>query len=251
MKTELPPDLSIRIKIIKELGYDLNDQTMILDFGCGSGKKVKELRNLGYFAFGCGTRFNKEEGIDTELLLQQGILRKINLEHYALPFEDNAFDFIFSESVFEHVKNYPESISEISRVLKPDGICLHTFVPRYKPIEAHVMVPFASFIQSYWWLYLWVLLGIKNEWQDCHSVRERAARFYNYLKNETNYLTKRQLLSQFKLKFSKVIFCEDLFLKFSSGKRKYLYSLSRLLPFIPNLFSALQMRVILTGMPAK
>lgn len=246
---KLPIDLSIRMAIIKEFGYDLNSESVIMDFGCGSGKKVKNFRDLGYQAFGCGTRFNSEDDIDTEAIMRDGIIRTIDLENYILPFEDNTFDFIFSESVFEHVKNYPESVSELARVLKPDGICLHTFVSRYKPIEAHVKVPFASFIQSYWWLYLWVSVGRRNEWKDLGSVKERTTRYYNYLKKETNYLTRLQLENQFGRKFDKVIFCENLFLKYSPGRRKYLYSLSRFVPFISLIFSAFSLRVIATMLP--
>lgn len=48
---------------------------------------------------------------------------------YKFPFEDKSFDFIFLTSVFTHMlpddmENY---LSEISRVLKPNGRCLITF----------------------------------------------------------------------------------------------------------------------------
>ena len=248
---KLPIDLSIRMDIIKEFGYKLNSECVIMDFGCGSGRKVKNLRDHGYQAFGCGTRFNSEDDIDTEAMMRDGIIRTIDLENYVLPFEDNTFDFIFSESVFEHVKNYSESVSELARVLKPEGICLHTFVSRYKLIEAHVKVPFASFLQSYWWLYFWVLLGRKNEWKNLDSVKERATRYYNYLKNETNYLTRIQLKNQFGRKFDKVVFCENLFLKYSPGRRKHLYTMSKFIPFISLIFSAFSLRVIATRLPDK
>lgn len=248
---KLPIDLSIRMTLIKELGYNLNSDSVIMDFGCGSGRKVKNFRDLGYQAFGCGTRFNSEDDIDTEAMMRDRIIRTIDLENYILPFEDNTFDFIFSESVFEHVKNYAESISELARVLKPDGICLHTFVSRYKLIEAHVKVPFASFIQSYWWLYFWAFLGGRNEWKDLDTVKGRATGYYNYLKKETNYLTRRQLKNQFSRKFDKVVFCENLFLKYSPGRRKYLYTMSKFMPFISHIFSAFSLRVIATQLPNK
>jgi SAM-dependent methyltransferase len=243
--------LSLKIKIIRDLGYNLTKESTILDFGCGSGEMVQELRELGYVAFGCGTRFSIKNNIDTSGMMGAVILREIDLQNYVLPFENNTFDFVFSHSVFEHVQNYPEAINEISRVLKPDGFCLHTFASRYKPIEAHVLVPFASIIRSHWWLYLWSFLGIRNEWQDCHSVRERSYRFYNYLKEETNYLSKKQLSEQFKRQFKNVLFCENLWIKYSSKKGKYLFSISKILPILPHFFGTFRSRVIFTSKPYK
>ncbi len=251
MKIEsLPQDLQLRFNIARELGHTIDNHTVMMDFGCGSGKKVQELRNQGFNAFGCGTRFNEEKNVETDLMLKNEIIREIKIDQYRIPFEDSVFDFIFSESVFEHVGNYPETIAELSRVLKPGGLCIHTFVSRYKPIEAHVLVPFGSVFQSYWWLYTWILLGCKNEWP-ASNINERVSKYQVYLKKETNYLKKKQLEAEFLKSFGDVRFCEDLLLKYSPGKRKHLYPLSKVLPFIPKLFSTFQMRVIVTKKPIK
>ena len=45
----------------------------------------------------------------------------------ALTYPDRAFDVIICNEVIEHLPDLPKSISEISRVLKPDGILLATF----------------------------------------------------------------------------------------------------------------------------
>lgn len=251
INNKLPIDLLLRMSVMRDLGYILNDESVILDFGCGSGKKVRVLRDLGYQAFGCGTRFNTENDVDTKSMMHDGIIREISLTKYILPFEDNSFDFIFSESVFEHVNNYSESISELARVLKPDGVCLHTFVSKYKPIEVHVKIPFASFIHSYWWLYFWVSMGCKNEWTDCQSVKDRTTRYLNYLKEETNYLGRRDLLNHFQSGFKSVAFCERLYLKYSPGRRKYLYSFAKIFPIVPRIFGTFNQRVIATSIPIK
>lgn len=249
--SKLPLDLFIRMSVIRDLGFHLSEESVILDFGCGSGKKVRVLRDLGYQAFGCGTRFNTDNDVDTKSMMHDGIVREINLNKYILPFEDNSFDFIFSESVFEHVGNYSESISELARVLKPDGVCLHTFVSRFKPIEVHVKIPFASYIQSYGWLYFWVSMGCRNEWTDCQTVKDRTKGYLNYLKEETNYLGRRDLLNHFQSGFKSVAFCERLYLKYSPGRRRYLFSLAKIFPFIPGIFSTFNQRVIATSMPIK
>ena len=243
--------LSIVMKIMKELGYNFGNESVFLDFGCGSGKLVRELCDLGYQAYGCGTRFLYEDNTGTEAMMRQNVIRPIDLNNYRLPFEDNTFDFVFSDSVFEHVQNYSESISEIARVLKPDGYCLHFFASRYVLIEPHIFVPFATIIQTNFWLYLWAVLGIRNEWTVSLKAKETSAWFYNYLREETNYLTKKQLLNHFGAHFNEVRFCEDLMLKHSPRKRKYLYSLSKILPFIPAMWSTFRSRVILTRSPKK
>lgn len=242
--------LDLKLKIIKELNFELNHNSVILDFGCGDGKSVQELREKGFNAFGCDIMTNYEKDVKIVVLVKENIIRVIEFEPYVLPFEDNTFDFIFSNSVFEHVKNYSETISELSRVLKRGGFCLHTFASRYNPIEVHIFVPFAPIIQNYYWFYLWTLLGVRNEWQDCKTPKERAIRFYNYLKNKTNYLSKKQLKNQFDHYFSEVIFCEKEFLKFSE-RGKFLFMFSKIFPFIVPIYSTFRSRVVMTRLPRK
>jgi SAM-dependent methyltransferase len=248
--TKLSYKLDLKMKIIKEYGFELNPSSRILDFGCGSGRSVQELMENGYQAYGCDINFKHEEDFDSDSLVKNGILRPIDINNYILPFEDNFFDVIISDEVFEHVKNYNEAIGEISRVLKPDGCCLSIFPSRYNPIEVHVFVPFSSVIQSYWWLYLWVLLGIHNEWEDCRTTKERSTRFYNYLKEKTNYLSKKQLTENFRTHFKNVIFCEKTFLKYSR-RGKYISALTEILPFIASIYSTFRSRVIITWFPGK
>lgn len=251
MNNKLSPELSNKMNIIKEFGYILSPESVIMDFGCGSGKMVKELCDLGYQAFGCGTRFDAVDDTDTEAMMKQGILRTIDLKTYRLPFENDTFDFIFSHSVFEHVQNYSESISEIARVLKPDGFCLHYFPSRYRPIESHTFVPLASIIQSHFWLHFWTILGVRNEYTDTLKAKETAIKFYDYLKNETNYLTKKQLVEQFGMQFKNVRFCENLSIKHSSRRGKYLYAVSKYFTIIHSIYSTFRSRVIFTSSPIK
>ena len=251
MNNKLSPELSNKIDIVKEFGYTLSPESVIMDFGCGSGKMVKELCDLGYHAFGCGTRFDAVDDTYTEAMMKQGILRTIDLKSYRLPFENDTFDFIFSHSVFEHVQNYSESISEIARVLKPDGFCLHYFPSRYRPIESHIFVPFASIIQSHFWLHFWTILGARNEYTDTLKAKETAIKFYDYLKNETNYLTKKQLVEQFGMQFKNVRFCENLSIKHSSRRGKYLYAVSKYFTIIHSIYSTFRSRVIFTSSPIK
>jgi SAM-dependent methyltransferase len=242
--------LLLKIRMTEDLGFAFNPASVIMDFGCGSGSRVHELRQLGYQAFGCDLKFKNDKNIDTASMQRRGILRLIDKRQYALPFNDNTFDLIFSDQVFEHVQDYPRAVSELARVLKPDGMCLHIFPSRYAPIEPHVYVPLASIIQSYWWLYCWALLGIRNEEQRGAAASKTATDNLNYLKNNTNYLSRRTISRQFFAHFHSVIFCENTFLKYSR-KGKYLWALSHLLPFIPSIYSAFRGRVISAKQPIK
>jgi SAM-dependent methyltransferase len=250
MKNNLSYNTDLKMKIVREYGFELNSHSIILDFGCGSGKYVKELRDHGYQAFGCDIKMKDEENVDTRFMLQSNILRSIDQKYYKLPFEDNIFDLVISDQVFEHVKNYSETISEIARVLKPDGLCLHIFPSRYSPIEPHTYIPLSTVIQSKLWINLWVFLGIRNEWSDCKSLKDRSNRYYYYLKDNTNYLTKNILNKEFKLFFKGVFFCEKAFLKYSR-RGKYIYTAAKYLPFIFYIYRTFFSRVILTKNPIK
>lgn len=48
---------------------------------------------------------------------------------YCLPYEDNFFDTLIAGGVLEHVPNDAESLKELYRVLKPDGLLVLGFLP--------------------------------------------------------------------------------------------------------------------------
>lgn len=250
MKTKMSSTLLSKFNIIRDLGYKLSPDSTVMDFGCGSGGTVQELRNLGYQSFGCDFEFKQEKNVATEMLEDQKFIRLVDSHPYRLPFDDDTFDFIFSDQVFEHVQNYPESIAEIKRILKPGGFCLHIFPSRYKLIEPHVYVPFSSVINSYPWLYFWASMGIRNEHQEGLTVRDTVNRNYKYLRNNTNYLPKKQIREYFGASFKEVGFHEKLFLKYSA-KGRYVYAISRIFPFLPAVYSTLHSRVVLAGQPVK
>ena len=230
-----------KIEIVKELGISVSDDSTILDLGCGQGQSVRELRELGYQAFGCD--FKLDATPDTQAMREAGQLRRIEPGPYRLPFEDKSFDFVFSHTVLEHVKNYDETINEIKRVLRTDGFNLHTFPSRYRLVEAHIKVPFASLIQSYWWLYLWAMLGIRSPHQAGMRSQDVANMNMTFLRERTNYLSKRQITRLFSKHFSEVKFCEDIFLK-CSRRGHFIYSLGKVLPFLPALYSTFRARVL-------
>ena len=86
----------------------------ILDIGCCTGKALKMFNRRGNLdLYGIDIRDEKSEGF---------VFKECNLETESIPFEDNTFDFVYSKSVLEHVKNTDNFISEALRVLKPGGV---------------------------------------------------------------------------------------------------------------------------------
>jgi ubiquinone/menaquinone biosynthesis C-methylase UbiE len=176
---------------------------------------------------------------------EKGILRPITMEPYRVPFEDNQFDILISNEVFEHVQNYDATIRETHRLLKPGGIALHLFPARWIPIEPHVKVPLASVFRPKWWLYLWALLGRRNPHQKSLSAREVTTKNYDYLHACTNYLPAGAILAHFRAHFHDVRFVEDVFLRHAtSPKARALYRMMRAFPPLRGVYSACWNRVL-------
>jgi SAM-dependent methyltransferase len=248
-KREIRKSCLTLLDTIRELGRPLSAGGTVLDFGCGQGQHVVVLRQMGYRAFGCDI---VEEHADALTQMEaaglaaggEEVFRPIGGPSYSLPFPDSFFDFIFSNQVFEHVQDYPGTIQELGRILKPGGCCLHRFPSRYRPIEAHVFVPLASIFQSKPYLTFWALLGIRNRFQHGLDFREVANRNHAYLAGQTCYLTKDKLKSLFAECFDDVRFVETTYLRCSRGFSRHLSLLAEHLPAIPALYSAFFTRVV-------
>jgi SAM-dependent methyltransferase len=233
----------IFVQMLRDVGVHLDSQTRILDLGCGAGLMVKAGRERGYDFFGAGYQLYDAHEPASPELIEQGVLRQITDPPYRLPFDDGFFDVVISDQVFEHVMDYPGTIREIHRVLKPGGAFMHVFPSKYSLIEPHVKVPFAGVLRAPWWMRLWAALGVRNEFQRKLTARQASEDSLRYLGTRTNYYSKRQLRRQFAQLFSEVQFVEQAFLKTSERGRK-IHRLSKGLPFLPRLYSMLGNRVV-------
>lgn len=63
-----------------------------------------------------------------------------------LPFTDDAFDYVVSNQVLEHVPQKEAFVGELSRVLDPSGELVIAFPNRYWPLDEHDTVPFLSML---------------------------------------------------------------------------------------------------------
>ncbi|MGC9325532.1 MAG: class I SAM-dependent methyltransferase [Desulfomonilia bacterium] len=236
--------------IASQRGYSFTREAAILDFGCGSGGTVEYLRAQGYRAYGCDIAFKHEDGVDTPGLEEQRLIRTISMQPYRIPFEKGAVDCVLSNQVLEHVRNYPETLQELGRVLKKDGFSIHVFPSRYRIIESHVFVPFSSMIQSYWWLCLWAAAGIRKRSQRTLSIREIAKQNVSYLREKTHYLPKRQILSYFRSFFEDVECVEQNFLEYTF-RRHHASWIFPVFPPLSSLYSTLRSRIVFAGRPVR
>ena len=228
--------------VLRDQGVPIDTSTKILDLGCGAGKLVQAARERGYDAYGCGLGLRDAHNDADPGLIARGILREIDRDPYHLPFEDGTFDVVISDQVFEHVMDYPTTLRETHRVMKPGGAFLHVFPPRYMPIEPHARVPLGTMLRQRWWLQTWAMVGIRNEFQTKMTAREACEANHAYLTAHTNYLTKRQLREQFGRYYTGVRFVEDAFLRRRPRGGK-LARLAKMVPFMPTIYSAVGSRV--------
>jgi SAM-dependent methyltransferase len=166
----------------------------VLDFGCGSGRFVRSLRLLGLDASGCDV-VAAWKGSDDPCVKHLSVM---DLQSpLRLPFPDEAFDSVVSTSVLEHADNKDEIFSEIYRILTPGGQMLHFFPGKfYLPLEPHLYVPLLNWLWPHvprWWLALWAILGIRNEFQGAMGWREVVDANVTYVETGISWWTHGRL----------------------------------------------------------
>jgi SAM-dependent methyltransferase len=88
----------------------------VLDFGCGSKPYETLFTNVNSYIgvdIAVSGHDHKEKGKESKM--------DICYDGKTLPFQNNHFDAVVCFEVFEHVFNIDDAISEIKRVLKPNG----------------------------------------------------------------------------------------------------------------------------------
>ena len=114
-----------------------NKDARILDYGCGSGEIVADLRAHGFEAFGCDVFY--DGGNFARLPEATPYISSMDSR---IPFDDGSFDLVLSNSVLEHVSDLAAVVAETARVLRPRGTALHVFPDRGTWWEGHVSMPF-------------------------------------------------------------------------------------------------------------
>lgn len=95
--------------------YQLSKETKILDVGCGQGLALKQFEEAGLDV--TGITLNKE---DYEICKSKNY-DVYQMDQSFLSFENESFDIIWARHVLEHSFFPIYTLTEFSRVLKPDG----------------------------------------------------------------------------------------------------------------------------------
>ena len=108
-------------------GWFGNSNVKILDWGCGLGYYSYLFNKKGMDVTSCDI---SEVIIGNRPFIESHGIPCVALPHpYKLPFADNTFDVILNCGVLEHVPNDVESLKEIYRVLKPNGLFFTFYLP--------------------------------------------------------------------------------------------------------------------------
>ena len=161
----------------------------ILDFGCGAGQRVYELLDSGYA---------NAYGFDIQDYL--ALRKPADRAHFAIaadgriPFPDASFALVFSDQVFEHVREQEAAFREIYRVLQPGGCSVHLIPAKWQVVEPHIYVPFGGIgpCKRYGYYLVWAWMGIRNKYQRGLAPAEVARRNTEYSKTSLYYLSCRQ-----------------------------------------------------------
>ena len=219
------------IKLINSESSVPASSAKILDCGCGLGRLVNALRNNGISAFGCDTPDSLQSVSD--------IFKLISFRPYRLPFDDDTFDVVLTNSILEHVHDHRALYLEIKRILKPGGCAIHIFPSRWYlmlgrfgiPVEPHIRVPLLHYIwprpkinpPAKWMFIISAILGYKSPYQKGKSNEEIIQSNIKYCSYNLNYRT-----HSYHQKLSREIFSEtysplDFFYSNAYGRAASIY----------------------------
>ena len=184
----------------------------VLDYGCGAGTIVSLCRERDIDAYGCDTFY---EGGDYSSAVPAEYLGSVirRMDGGRIPFESQTFDWVVSNQVMEHVADLDAVLSEIHRVLKPNGFVLSLFPDRGVWQEGHCGIPFlhrfpkhsrprvryAAFMRT---------LGFGYHKKDLTAMAW-SENFCRWLDDWTYYRSYRVIRSTFMQKFSSITHHEE------------------------------------------
>lgn len=132
LKRESDPAFLRRAKNILDNLEILGDER-VLDLGCGRGFYLKVLSSYWSDLKLYGVDLNQDYLKTAKEILKGRRVQLIKADATKLPFSDNFFDRIIASEILEHIKDDQKALSEIYRVLKPNGIVMMTVPNRNYP----------------------------------------------------------------------------------------------------------------------
>lgn len=132
------------------------EEITILDYGCGGCITIFYLIALGYeniWGVDVGAHEKKINNF-LNLILDVPIKSKKRIKNYLnlpIDFEDNYFDLIFTQQVFEHIsfRLSEKVIIEISRLLKQNGVTYNQIPHKLVPFDYHTKTWFIHWLPKH------------------------------------------------------------------------------------------------------
>ena len=115
-------------KIIRDAEWDaikkhIPSDSIFLDVGCGAGYALRKAGEMGCSVFG----IDPDPGSHGVGRYDEDYIKDANIVQAfaeSIPFPDHNFDVVYSSHVLEHVTDELKSMSEMHRVLKPNGVLI-------------------------------------------------------------------------------------------------------------------------------
>jgi len=123
-KNEYLSDFNLKWPKLKKF-IPLERGVVIVDFGCGNGRVIQEMKKINSQAEYIGLDVSEMALKSAAAILPDCKFYKIE-DGGNLPLENNFVDFVFSSEVIEHIYDIENAFLEISRILKPGGKLLLT-----------------------------------------------------------------------------------------------------------------------------
>ncbi len=165
----------------------------VLDMGCGDGRVMRFLGDLGHRLHGFDLP-DREEALRRHMspVFGDAYTERIRImeDERRIPFDDGMFDLIYANQVFEHLRFLDQMLAECVRVLKPGGTLVTLFPLATYPLEGHALIPFAHWLppgrarQRYFASLLTLRIGRRFPGM---TTRESAAEWDARLRDYTFY----------------------------------------------------------------
>lgn len=131
------------LAILEDCLGNLEDRT-ILDIGCAAGLSSRWYARAVESVVGMdidlpAVSFAKESNSDDNLSF-------VVMDSQRLGYPESCFDIVICNHIYEHVPDPHILMSEIHRVLKPDGVCFFSAGNRLSLIEPHYHLPLLSVV---------------------------------------------------------------------------------------------------------
>lgn len=158
----------------QEIGYPAKPGAKILDFGCGAGGFILQAALNGFDSH--GVEVAKERLAEYRQICPKDHLNRFSLyDRNILPCDANAFDYVYSWFVFEHVPDPGLSLREIVRVTRPSGLIDIYADDARNCWDGHVSIPWPPFLPR----------QFARSYLEAFNLESR----YEYIANHVVYIT--------------------------------------------------------------